>query len=910
MKKLILEDPNCLASFVKLHSRLIQLEFEEEKKTFNYSLKSPDMVHLKQRGLLIDNLSVNEIEYEFGSCIVEFRRGSSSKRYCPLLISSGDMVGVWCVDEGEKNYIGIGTVMVVGQRIRISMDEKCASDIHTDLVYFMVKTSSEVTYKRMKRALENLSEYENTNSTCHMILQHLFHCVPLESDPALKNFFDGDKFKFINYALHDDQKAAVLFALQQKHLAIIHGPPGTGKTTTLVEIISQLVGMKQRALVCAPSNIAVDNILEKLSTIENRVIRLGKPARMMESIRNYSLDAAMLTRDDLSILNDIKRKITVCQDNLKEVPQAERPLARGFIRTLRKEVFTREEKAQRELLLGSSVVLATLTSVNEEGAIKHLPDQFFDVVIIDECSQAIEAACWIAIPKASKLILAGDHMQLPPTVKSKEAMDQGLSVSLMERAIKLLGKDSYKLLTQQFRMHSSIMSWVTKMYDNVLKADDSVATRLLKDLPGVAETEETESPLCFIDTAGCKFAESEFQGSRCNESEADLVCVLIKRLLDAGVDENIVSVITPYSLQVSCINMKLKYPEVEVRTVDGFQGREKEAVIISLVRSNKEKELGFVADKRRLNVAVSRAKRFLAIVADSSTVGGDLYIKGLLKHIQKNGTVISGHEFSSEILEEKLPSFMSTVIVKTEATSKKKSEGSGSKSESKPNTSSKGSKHKQPPPAIGNKSEGAAQQSGTAQLEGNTVPTQRRKQAYKDLKSLDIMFSRLHCSDSEEEPMEVKDEVSGNKSVGATQKSVRSQITSSKLEKTNLKKNKNSKTQVLEAEGSCSGDDDCKFLDKVIQMNSICGMKNCQTSVKLISHFCEYCGTKYCLSHMLPEVHGCGEEVRRATRHNFKHQVTKPSAKEKKIAAMKLQKKVSELAAERKAKVTKSKKKS
>lgn len=382
----------------------------------------------------------------------------------------------------------------------------------------------------------------------------------------------------------------------------------------------------------------------------------------------------------------------------------ERKAIYGDIKELRKEYREREKKCVSTLVQGSKVVLATLHGSGGS----QVRSERFDVVIIDEASQALEAQCWVALLNASKVVLAGDHLQLPPTVKSRDTKklstntkskekeknngkdkhkgqaavkeeddkrDQiektlkesagstnglTLETTLFDRLLSLHGPSIKRMLTTQYRMHSTIMAFPSaELYEGKLAAADAVKSRLLKDLPyEVADTEDTREPLVFWDTQGGDFpemVEEEDEGgggkvskstllgdSKSNPSEALLATRHVSRLVEAGVKPEDIAVVTPYNAQLALLSraMKERFPGLELGSVDGFQGREKEAVVVSLVRSNAEHEVGFLAEKRRLNVAMTRPRRHLCVIGDSETVGrGSGFLKRWMAHLEGEGEV-------------------------------------------------------------------------------------------------------------------------------------------------------------------------------------------------------------------------------------------------------------------------------
>jgi predicted DNA helicase len=262
----------------------------------------------------------------------------------------------------------------------------------------------------------------------------------------------------------------------------------------------------------------------------------------------------------------------------------------------------------------------------------------FDVAIIDEACQSIEPGCWIPLLRCDRVILAGDHCQLPPTIVSHEAAQQGLGISLFERLVDRYETPIARRLTIQYRMHQSIMEFSSnEFYDGQLVADDSVREHRLCDLPGIATTPLTEAPLEYIDTAGASFDEQlEPDGeSRLNRQEATLVVNKVRQLLECGVDACDIGVITPYAAQARLLREAASPFGIEIDSVDGFQGREKEAIIITLVRSNTQGDIGFLSDVRRMNVAMTRARRKLIIIGDSATLATHPFYQRLLEYVDR-----------------------------------------------------------------------------------------------------------------------------------------------------------------------------------------------------------------------------------------------------------------------------------
>jgi len=444
--------------------------------------------------------------------------------------------------------------------------------------------------------------------------------------------------------LNDSQQEAVRFALSANDLAIIHGPPGTGKTTTVVELIVQAVERGQQVLACAPSNTAVDNLLERLVAMGQKVVRIGHPARVAESLRPHTLDGLAEQHENMSVVQEMYREAEVLfrkagKWTRHRPVRGEKAALRDEAKQLKKHARLMEQQAIEQILSRAKIICAT-TTFNED----LLQDKWFDMLVIDEACQSTEPGCWVPILKADKIVLAGDHKQLPPTVLSREAAKEGFALSLLERQVEIYGEKINRMLDIQYRMHSSIMNFSSgHFYDEELIAHDSVKEHLLTDFEAVQPSELTEHPIEFIDSAGAGWDEEvEEEGlSKFNRQEAHLVVTKVRQLVEAGVEPQGIAVIAPYAAQVRYLRDQLAQTAgattVEVDTVDGFQGREKEAVVISTVRSNAKGEIGFLGDERRMNVALTRAKRKLIVIGDSATLGSSDFFVLLLEYFQAHG---------------------------------------------------------------------------------------------------------------------------------------------------------------------------------------------------------------------------------------------------------------------------------
>jgi DNA polymerase alpha-associated DNA helicase A len=474
----------------------------------------------------------------------------------------------------------------------------------------------------MNQTMEKMAKMSESDHT-HFMRVAFGHTTPLQPD-----YDSVGTVEFFDPTLNDSQKEAIRFALASRDIALIHGPPGTGKTHTLIELILQMVQRKLRVLVCGPSNISVDNIVERLAPKKVSVVRIGHPARLLPSVLEHSLEVLTHTSEAAAIVRDVRKEIDQKQASIRKTRFGrEKRAIYDDLKQLRREFRERESKCVDNLVRESSVVLATL-----HGAGGHqLKNQKFDVVIIDEASQALEAQCWISMLSASKVVLAGDHLQLPPTVKSKDAAtrkitykegtggfqgEMSLETTMFDRLLSIHGEGIKRMLTTQYRMHEAIMRFPSdELYESKLMAGEVVKARLLKDLPyKVDETDDTKEPLIFWDTQGGDFPEKTddkevgqkealLGESKSNEMEAMVVAKHVDNLVQSGLKPEDIAVITPYNGQLAILSQMLreKYPGIELGSVDGFQGREKEAVVVSLVRSNGEHEVGFLGERRRLN---------------------------------------------------------------------------------------------------------------------------------------------------------------------------------------------------------------------------------------------------------------------------------------------------------------------
>ena len=433
----------------------------------------------------------------------------------------------------------------------------------------------------------------------------------------------------IEDSLNSEQRSAVDLAERAQDLMLVHGPPGTGKTTVLVELIRRAAARGEKVLASAPSNLAVDNLVERLVAAGVDAVRVGHPARVLPAVVEHTLDQKTEAHPQAQIAAELVDQALRLRADARKRQQRRGPgrfsEARAQEREARQllaEARELEDRAELAVLEKAQVVLATLTGVESRA----LEGRRFALAVIDEATQAIEPAAYLALLRADRAVLAGDHRQLPPTVLAPEA--QELSRSLFERLAEAAPQAMVTLL-EQHRMNERIMRYPSDaLYGGKLRAHPSVAGHSID-----------EEPLLLIDTAGRGFEDEtpEESDSRRNEGEAGLVAAEVRKLLEK-LPSHQIAVISPYDAQVQRIRQLLEdLPDLEVDTVDGFQGREKEAVVVSLVRSNEQGELGFVADIRRINVALTRARKKLIVVADSATIARHPFHEGFVRYAEGIG---------------------------------------------------------------------------------------------------------------------------------------------------------------------------------------------------------------------------------------------------------------------------------
>ncbi len=447
--------------------------------------------------------------------------------------------------------------------------------------------------------------------------------------------------------LNESQRQAIQTCLDAPVIGIIHGPPGTGKTTTLVALAKEMLRNEKRLLVCAPSNNAVDLLAERLIEAGIRTIRVGNVTRIHDNLLPNTIEELVRNHTDWAHIKKVRlqaqeteRKADQFKRQFGQEEWEERKALRKEARELRKWATELERRLIADIVHGAQVITTTLIGASHP----MLEDLHFNCVFIDEASQAREAECWNAILKADRTILAGDHKQLPPTVKSKEAIALGMEITLLDQLADKIPQSA--LLREQYRMHDDILQFSNqRFYHGLLQSHAGNATSTLRN---------DIYPLVFIDMAGSGF-EEELHAERLSFANSGEFFILREHVLVHR--ENFlgasIGIISPYAEQVKFIRDQINEDgtfsgmDIEVNTIDGFQGQEKDIIYLSLVRSNERGEIGFLKDERRLNVALTRARKKMILIGDSATLAQHNVYIDLIAHIEKTGLYDSAWNYMS-----------------------------------------------------------------------------------------------------------------------------------------------------------------------------------------------------------------------------------------------------------------------
>ena len=683
-----------MKKYIKQLIKLINYERDAEIELMTNEIKNLSPKKRESLGRAINKVKGKYLGKQLGSQIVQFGRSEKIETE----ISVGDMV---LISTGYPLRSDLtGTVVEKGARfIKVAFEKSIPKwtlkkKVRIDLY------ANDVTFRRMEDNLMHLNtkgknalEYslkkrdpkENKKEKYigfKRISYDKIHIKILFFLNINKDF--NEKYiDFIDKSLNESQKNAVRNAVNTENFFLIHGPFGTGKTRTLVELIQQEVRQSNKVLVTAESNSAVDNILDRLSQNKKlKITRLGHPQRVSKENIAYSLAYKSENHQLTGKINKNYKRIEQISETRDRFTKPTPQYRRGFndsdilynaskgkggrgissskmesmanwllenekISEIHYKIKKLENKIVKDIINSSDIILST----NSTAAIEEIARTKFNVVIVDEASQATIPSILIPLSKARRFILAGDHKQLPPTIISKKA--HFLEKTLFEELIKKYPNKS-SLLNVQYRMNNFLMKFPnSEFYNGNLKSDSSVDDINLDeiiDLEELSRLKESDvekqlhnnlKPLLFIDTSNLKNNEEKHlkdSKSIINQSEADIATSIAKFYLGTGINPKDIGIISPYADQVNLIQDKIP---IEVKSVDGFQGREKEIIIISTVRSNKNKDIGFLKDLRRLNVAITRAKRKLIVIGNKNTLKGNSTYSKLIKFCAKNDLLIN-----------------------------------------------------------------------------------------------------------------------------------------------------------------------------------------------------------------------------------------------------------------------------
>jgi len=627
-----------IEEYVKYFKELVEKERLAEKEFHLNEIKRLSPQERQQRGRAVLGLKMKYVGEFLDFKIYRFNRNNMPDHQ----IKVGDIV---LISKGDPlKFSQEATVSSVGRNF---IEVYSKESIFRSKLYRVDLFANDITFKRMLSALDKLQNGE--------MLMDAEVLIGKRAPIIIKEEIKSDN-------LNHSQNTALAYSLKSETF-LIHGPPGTGKTTTLSEVIKHHIG--KRLLVCADSNVAVDNLLEKLKNYD--VVRIGHPAKVDSKLMKYSLDVKIRRDKRYKEVEKIIKKI----DDLKYLqekrykkptPGRRRGLSDEEIFALAKEKKGKrgvkaewieemagwlkiqknitklyEEKNRKieeimhDVLNNAQIIFAT----NSASGGEFLEGMEFDTLFLDEAAQAMEPSSLIPLIKAKRVIFAGDHKQLPPTILSN---DERLSVSMFERFSKLYPQ-AIHTLSIQYRMNETINRFSScEFYECKVETYEKIKNITIKDL-NIKDDEYYGGyiPVVFFDTCG-KFLEKTKKDSpsKYNPKKAEFVKTMVERLIKNGALEEHIGVITPYKDHEEYMKKIIAY-DIEIKSVDGFQGREKEIIILSLVRANEKEEIGFLKDVRRLNVAVTRPKRKLIVIADAKTISVNKTYENLIKYIRKNG---------------------------------------------------------------------------------------------------------------------------------------------------------------------------------------------------------------------------------------------------------------------------------
>ncbi len=652
-------DPRNIENELRHVRALMQLEQREDHAQFKLKNSNASIKERRKRGLTWYPITIVKEEIGFGGKVVlEIERPARRQELHLFQVGKNASVFSDAQAYSASDRPTLNGVITSVRRNKLQLTT--TKDELPDWVFDGGKlgidlTFDEVSYREMNNALsEVMGAYGNRLAELRDILLG-----------ARKASFRAQKVDDLLYPnlLNDSQLIALRHVMSAKDVAIIHGPPGTGKTTTLVHAILETVRRERRVLVCAPSNTAVDLLTEKLAEYGVNVIRMGNPSRVSDLLLKHTLDARLMAHPSYGKMRAMRQTADQYRETASQrtrhfsfEEQQQRQLLKEEARMLFQAADDLERLMTDDVIESVQIITCTLVGASNR-SIRHLT---FETVFIDEAAQALEPGCWIPIAKGHRIILTGDHHQLPPTVKSEQAACEGLRETLFEKCIKRQPENA-RMLTVQYRMHEQIMGFSSeRFYKGQLVAHQSVRHA---GLDAYDPCFAYDLPVEFLDTAGCDFLEVTLPESRstANSEEANLLLLRLTQLLtpyDPAEHEHkqlSIGVIAPYRAQINylmdaieennILNHLLMRRMLSVGTVDSFQGQERDIIAISLTRSNQYGEIGFLSDIRRMNVGMTRARRKLLLVGDSSTLSFNPFFVDLLSYIKQ----IGGYRQAKEI---------------------------------------------------------------------------------------------------------------------------------------------------------------------------------------------------------------------------------------------------------------------
>jgi ATP-dependent RNA/DNA helicase IGHMBP2 len=622
---------------------LLKLERQEDRKSYEELIERSTVAERRANGLSWYPVAIRGSEISRGDHLtVEIER--TTHQDILHLLRFGASAALFSNHDPKNNRLDGIIAYQSGDRLKLTLRTDEIPEWSRDGKLGIDLLFDEYSYDEMQNALKLASTLNEKQSEGSLV-----KILTGEKSPGFNSVIQP----FSNPALNPSQQNAVEKILAANELAIVHGPPGTGKTTTLVQAVKALIRQEHgKILVVAPSNTAVDLLSEKIAEEGINLIRVGNPVRVSERLMSLTLDSKIAAHSSMKELKKLRKQAAEFRDMAhkykRNFGRAEREQRKALFeeaRSIMKQVEHTEQYITDGLLSRAQVVTATLVGANHY-TVRNLK---FHTVVIDEAGQALEPACWIPILKAEKVIMAGDPYQLPPTIKS-EAAQNGLSTTLLEKLI-ALHPEAVSLLEVQYRMNELIMGFSSKIfYENKLKADPSVANHVLfAEDPGLA----------FIDTAGCGFEEKSEGTSTTNPEEAAFLFTHLAQLTTEinghFQKENFptVAIISPYKEQINILNDLLLHSptllaygnKISVNTIDSFQGQERDIVYISMTRSNTDKRIGFLSDIRRMNVAMTRARKKLVVIGDSSTLSQSPFYTEFISYAEQRNCYQSAWEF-------------------------------------------------------------------------------------------------------------------------------------------------------------------------------------------------------------------------------------------------------------------------